>query len=74
LNSYSTDKELLNSFNNPFDRNFVTINDINGVFQGHHRITEILKRVLDPKSKINGDMIVTIEKRNRNLNDYFWDL
>lgn len=69
-----TDEELLNSFNNPLDGDFVTINDRNGISQGHHRINEILNRMNDPKSMINGDMIVKIERRTRNFEDYFWDL
>jgi len=69
-----TDEQLLNSFNNPADGTFVTINDLNGISQGHHRINEMLNRMNNPNSMINGNMIVTVEKRTRNLFDYFFDL
>jgi len=38
---------LLEAFNNPKTGEYVELNDIGGIAQGHHRINEIVRRADD---------------------------
>lgn len=70
-----SDDELLRAFNNPSGGpgDMVSLNDIDGIAQGHHRINEILSRVGKPGSTITDETTVTIDRYVRDLSA-FWDL
>src|SRR5262249_49359143 len=45
-----SDEELLNSFNNPDDGGHALVGEDGRIWNGHHRINEIVNRAADPNS------------------------
>jgi hypothetical protein len=67
-----SDEELLNAFNNPSlsdegTIDYVEINDINGIVQGHHRINEIIRHANSPSCSITDEIIVRVKTYKRDL-------
>lgn len=69
-----SDKELVDSFNNPADGGHVLIGEDGRIWNGHHRINEIQRRAADPSNPITGDTRVRVDIRRQEVHpDDFWD-
>ncbi|MFI1455027.1 RHS repeat-associated core domain-containing protein [Streptomyces roseus] len=62
-----SDDDFLNAVNNPSDGEFITLNDLNTVVQGNHRVAELARRADDPSSKIQWTTKVAIKRHKRDM-------
>ncbi|MGW0754820.1 polymorphic toxin-type HINT domain-containing protein, partial [Streptomyces sp. NPDC002587] len=62
-----SDDDFLNAINNPSDGEFITLNDLNTVVQGNHRVAELARRADDPNSKIQWTTKVAIKRHKRDM-------
>ncbi|MER5931556.1 polymorphic toxin-type HINT domain-containing protein [Streptomyces sp. NPDC002054] len=62
-----SDDDFLNAINNPNDGEFITLNELNTVVQGNHRVAELARRADDPNSKIQWSTRVAIQRHRRDM-------
>jgi len=68
-----SDRELLDSFNNPADGGHVFIGEDGRIWNGHHRIYEIQRRAANPNSSITRDTVVRVDIRRQEVHpDDYW--
>ncbi|WP_329109367.1 polymorphic toxin-type HINT domain-containing protein [Micromonospora sp. NBC_01699] len=67
-----SDDDLINSFDNPRDGGYALVGDDGRIWNGHHRINEIIQRAADPKRSITGSTRVRIDIRRTEPMPDFW--